>query len=149
MPTEHFAKIIAESWPSIVGILFGTTIAHIFTYHRRSDIRYVRRLLGRALNRFATVPASVLDPELLSAARRWHSGSRGVVAFLAIPTLFCIAMLSASVLRDTAPQLSHPGLVSALLCGLIVGVGIWLFQSQERRFILHHLDRLHPMNHNR
>lgn len=52
MTTPDLSKIIDDSWPGVAGILIGTLLAQIF-FHRRSDIRYIRRLVGRALNRFA------------------------------------------------------------------------------------------------
>ncbi len=144
MMIPDLAKIVADSWPSVVGILVGTLISHKFTVHRRSDIRYIRGLGGRALNRFADIPASVLDAELLSAAQLGRRGWRGVAAYLNTPILLWIALLSAAVFRETFPQVSGRGLLSALLCGLIAGIGTWLFQRRERQFILHYLSRLHP-----
>jgi hypothetical protein len=143
MNAPDLAKLFDESWPSIVGAVIGSLVGFI-GFRRSPNIRRIRKLVGRGLDRLSSVPAAVLDRELLSAAELWRNGLRGVLSFLAFPASFAAAIVLSNLVRQSFPDLPHSTWWLALGSGALVGLCAWASVRRERRFILQHIRHLHP-----
>ncbi len=142
MNTPDFAKLLADSWPSFIGALIGSTIGHVVMVVRRTpDVARIRRQLGCALNRFSHVPPERLDPALLAASHSAQRGWGGIVSILVTAFWFIAALFSAELYRALFPDL--PRWQSLVVCGAVAGLLAWATSGIERRGILHKLKHLH------
>ena len=139
MKTPDFAKLLGDNWALFVAPLIGSTIGHIFI-HRPPDIKRVRHVLGRALNRFSDVPPERLNPALLAAARSLHRGWSSIVSILITAFWFFSGAFSSELYRAVFPEL--PRWHSMLVGAIVVTVLYRAILRIGRRTTLRRLEHL-------
>lgn len=143
MITHDIAKILADSWPSYVGAIIGSTIGHI-SIGRSPDVERLKRNLGPALDRFADIPRERLDPALLAVEQSVQRSWGSVGSILATALWLVAGLLSAELYRASFPEL--PRWHGIVVCGAVAAQLAWSMQKIKRRVILRKLEHLHSAN---